>query len=148
MGASCGECGRSVGCDCPASIRSQPAEWRLVMQGRLPMSMNERERCSHWKRRSELLHITEELMWLAREQRVPRAVGRRSVQVVLHKSLRSRVTDDPANRDSRAKSVLDALTRLGLLVDDNDAWLVWRGVVEGDKRRVKCTEVVIGEVAS
>jgi hypothetical protein len=115
------------------------------MEGRLPASMNERERTSHWVRRRELQEITNELGYLALQQKIPAATGRRWVRVVLHKSKRSRVTDDPANRDSRAKSVLDALVKLGLLVDDDDAGLEWRGVVEAERFDTKATHVEIGE---
>lgn len=115
------------------------------MPGRLPMSMNERERASHWTRHRELQQITTELMWLAREQRIPPATTRRAVQVTIHKSTRSRVRDDPANRDSRAKAILDALTHLGLLINDNDTHLDWRGVTEGDKHPHKATTVTITE---
>jgi hypothetical protein len=87
--------------------------WTLEMTGRLPFSMNQRERTSHWVRRRELVEITNELGWLANAERIPAATGKRWVRITLHKSLRSRVTDDPANRDSRAKSCLDALVKLG-----------------------------------
>jgi hypothetical protein len=119
--------------------------WTLKMEGRLPASMNARERTSHWVRRRELQEITTELGYLAAEQRIPAATGKRWVRVVLHKSKRSRVTDDPANRDSRAKSILDALVKLGLLVDDDDAHLEWRGVVEAERREIKATHVELGE---
>lgn len=116
------------------------------MEGRLPASMNERER-AHWATRSrELNDITRELGYLALEQGVPQATTRRFVRVTIHKSLRSRVTDDPANRDSRAKAVLDALVKLGYLRDDSDAWLDWGGVVEGERRHVKATIVTIRDM--
>lgn len=141
---TCHECTKPVAsCDCPASIRTTPAPWVLTMQGRLPMSMNERERAHYWRRHQELEQITTDLMWLAREQKIPPATTRRGVQVTIHKSTRSRVRDDPANRDSRAKSILDALTRLHLLKDDNDTWLDWHGVIEGDKHPIKHTVVAI-----
>lgn len=118
------------------------------MQGRLPMSMNERERAHYWRRHRELEQITTDLMWLAREQKIPPATTRRGVQVTIHKSTRSRVRDDPANRDSRAKAILDALTRLHLLKDDNDTWLDWHGVIEGDKHPIKHTVVTIWNEAT
>lgn len=109
------------------------------------MSMNQRERCSHWKRHRELGEITTELKYLAAAQKVPRAVSRRSVRVTIHKTTRSRVRDDPANRDSRAKSILDALTTLGLLIDDNDTHLDWQGVIEGERLPTLTTVVQITE---
>jgi hypothetical protein len=107
--------------------------------------MNERER-AHWAtKRRELQEITNELGWLANAERIPAATGKRWVRITLHKSMRSRVTDDPANRDSRAKSCLDALVKLGLLVDDDDRHLLWLGVHEGDKRATKSTVIEIGD---
>ena len=118
--------------------------WHLTIPV-LPLSMNERER-THWAIRSrELAQITTAIHYLAAEQRIPKAKGRRSVLVTIHKSLRSRVTDDPANRDSRAKSILDAMVATGLLVDDDDTHLEWLGVVEGERLRAKQTVVTISE---
>jgi Holliday junction resolvase RusA-like endonuclease len=119
--------------------------WTLTLDGRLPASMNERERTSHWIRRRELEEITTELGWQVRQQKIPAATGRRFVRVTLHKSLRSRRRDDPANRDSRAKSILDALVKLGVLVDDDDTHLIWVGVVEGEKRAHKQTVIEVGD---
>jgi hypothetical protein len=121
--------------------------WTLTMTGRLPDSMNVRERKSHWVRRRELQEITNELGYLALAAKIPVASGKRWVRITLHKSLRSRVTDDPANRDSRAKSVLDALVKLGLLIDDDDRHLLWLGVHEGEKRAVKATVIELGDCA-
>jgi len=119
--------------------------WLLTMMGRLPASMNERER-THWaSKRRELQEITNELGMLGMAAKIPVAQGKRWVRITLHKSLRSRVTDDPANRDSRAKSCLDALVRLGYLKDDDDTHLLWMGVHEGERRKVKATIIEIGE---
>jgi len=149
MGTLCSECSKPVaGCDCPASIRAAQRGWVLTITGRIPMSMNQRERCSHWYRNRERAELTTLLKYLALAERVPQASGRRSVRVTIHKTMRSRVKDDPANRDSRAKSILDALTSLGLLVDDNEKWLDWRGVVEGERQKELATVVEIREVAS
>lgn len=120
--------------------------WELVLN-RLPASMNERERTSHWTRRRELQEITDELGYLALAQKIPAATGRRSVRIIMHKSLRSRKRDDPANRDSRAKSILDALVKLGLLIDDDDRHLEWLGVHEGDRAQTKHTRVLLGDVS-
>lgn len=109
------------------------------------MSMNQRERTSHWTRHRELVELTTELKYLALEQKIPQATTRRSVKVTIHKTTRSRVRDDPANRDSRAKSILDALTTLGLLVDDNDQWLNWQGVEEGKRLPELATVITISE---
>lgn len=110
-----------------------PVSWTITLP-LLPASMNVRERTSHWGRRKELADITLLIKTIAAQQGIPVAEGRRAVSVTIHKSMRSRVRDDPANRDSRAKSVLDAMVATGLLKDDNDRWLEWNGVREGDKR--------------
>jgi hypothetical protein len=117
------------------------ARYLIVLDGVLPMSMNERERCHYWKRKKELDEITRLVGLAAVFQNVPTAEGRRGVRVTIHKSKRSRVTDDPANRDSRAKSVLDALVANGLLVDDNDAGLDWHHVDEGERSSNKATVI-------
>jgi hypothetical protein len=131
-----------------AHKESSIVSWTLTMQGRLPASMNERER-THWaSKRRELQEITNELGYLALAAKIPVATGKRFVRITLHKSLRSRVTDDPANRDSRAKSVLDALVKLGYLQDDSDRYLLWLGVHEGERRKVKATVIEIGDCST
>ena len=118
--------------------------WTLTLQ-RLPLSGNKYAR-THWANRArELREITNELGWLANAERIPAATGKRWVRITLHKSMRSRVTDDPANRDSRAKNILDACVKLGLLVDDSDQWLEWAGVIEGERMAQVCTVVTISE---
>ena len=118
--------------------------WTITLP-MLPDSMNVRERSSHWVRRRELEQITTAIHYLAHEADIPPATDRRSVLVTIHQSMRSRVTDDPANRDSRAKSILDACVKTGLLVDDSERWLDWLGVVEGEKRAAKETVITISE---
>lgn len=118
--------------------------WTLTLP-MLPAAMNVRERSSHWVRRKELEQITRAIEVLAGEAGIPNAEGRRRVDVTIHKGKRSRVRDDPANRDSRAKSLLDALVNLGLLVDDNDEWLEWGHVVEGERLPEKLTVIRIRE---
>ena len=61
---------------------------------------------------------------------VPKAVGRRSVEILIVKGKSSRRRDDPANRCGRSKSLLDALVKLGMLVDDDDVWLDYAPVKE------------------
>jgi hypothetical protein len=132
-------------CDCPAGVTHAAPQWTLTLDGRLPASMNERERSSYWTRHRELQQITDELGWDARRQNIPTAAGKRWVRITLHKSTKSRKRDDPANRDSRAKSCLDALVKLGLLIDDDDSHLEWLGVHEGDRTPTKHTLIDLGE---
>lgn len=122
-------------------------DWTLTIK-RLPCSMNQRERQSFWVRKKELDEITLEVSMLARQAKIPVAQGRRFVQITIHKSKRSRVLDDPANLPSRAKAILDALVRCGLLIDDNHAGLHWGGVIEGEKRDAAQTVVRIAEAAA
>ncbi len=116
--------------------------WKIHLP-MLPASMNARERSSFWARKKELDEITQVVDVLSRVAKIPVATSRRRVTITIHKSKRSRVRDDPANRDSRAKAPLDALVRLGLLVDDSEKWLDWGGVVEGEKRVEKETVIEI-----
>lgn len=125
--------------------RRRITSWTLTLP-LLPDSMNVRERSSFWKRKRELGEIRDVLRALAELKQVPPARGRRRVTITIHKSIRSRVKDDPANRDSRAKSVLDAMVKEQLLVDDSDRWLDWRGVHEGEKRAEKQTVVQITDL--
>lgn len=120
--------------------------WTLALP-MVPMSMNVRERKSHWIRAKELQQITTAVATLASEQRIPAALGRRSVRVTIHKTKRSRVADDPANRDSRAKSILDAMVATGLLLDDSDRWLEWEHVHEGEKRDALETVIELRDCA-
>ena len=123
-----------------------PMTWTITLP-MIPESMNSRERSSFWARKKELEQITNAMEVLAIEAGIPSASGRRAVKVTIHKGKRSRVTDDPANRDSRAKSVLDAMVSLGLLVDDSDKWLDWEHVHEGERRDEKTTIIELRDVA-
>lgn len=118
--------------------------WTITLP-MIPAAMNVRERSSFWIRKKELEQITNAIGVLATEAGIPSARGRRRVRVTIHKGKRSRVTDDPANRDSRAKSLLDALVSLGLLVDDCDKWLIWEHVHEGPRLDEKQTIIEISE---
>lgn len=120
--------------------------WSLTLP-MIPDSMNVRERRHFRARSKELEQITTAIGTLASEQGIPHARGRRAVTVTIHKGKRSRVTDDPANRDSRAKSLLDAMVKLGLLVDDSDKWLDWGHVHEGERLDEKCTVIELRDVA-
>lgn len=125
----------------------RPSEWTITLPI-LPMAMNERERVSFWKRKRELDEVAAQIGWSSLEQRIPAATGRRFVQITIHKSKRSRVKDDPANLPTRAKSILDALVRNQLLIDDNHAHLEWGGVTEGAKSDHKHTVITIRELQS
>jgi hypothetical protein len=120
--------------------------YMLTLPGMLPLSMNERERAHYRTRMKELDDIELEFARQATGLRIPPADGKRAVRVTIHKSKRSRRTDDPANRDSRAKSILDALVRTGLLVDDDDRHLDWLHVHEGERLDTKVTIVELWDV--
>ena len=119
--------------------------WTIELPGVLPASMNVRERQSHWVRKKELDGLIVIIGALGKAMEIPPATGRRSVTITIHKTQRSRTLDDPANLPSRAKSVLDAMTRTGLLKDDNVEWLEWGGVVEGPKMERVMTVIELAE---
>ena len=121
-------------------------EWTLDLPGRLPASMNQRERLSYWARKKELDEITEEIRAEAERLGIPPATSQRQVLVTIHKGKRSRKRDDPGNRFARGKAPLDALVRLGLLTDDDDAGLDWLGVVEGEREDSKRTLILLREI--
>lgn len=117
---------------------------RVVIQ-QIPMSMNKRERSPWATRHREKRTLEHEIGWAMLASRVRRVAPprihmtgayadectpqRRRVAITVCKSSRGK-PDDPANRDSRAKSILDCLVNLGYLVDDSDTWLDWQGVRE------------------
>ena len=111
----------------------------------LPMSMNERER-AHWRVRLKEKNLIErDLAWLVQSQKVPKAKKIRSVGILLFKGARGKL-DDPANRDSRSKSILDGLVHLGILIDDSEKWLDYRGVSQIVGDHAKTTRIVIEEL--
>lgn len=72
---------------------------------------------SHWGKRARLKRLDRETVAVhALAQRVPRATARRrvSVSVECHKT--------PPDADNLLKSLLDALTACGLIIDDSPAW--------------------------
>ena len=136
-----------------------PRTWTITLP-LLPISMNRRERVTWQTRHAERLRI-EQFVWaLGNAARMPRLTvevpngrrterrvlieQRRAVSVHLVKPMRGQ-PDDPANRDSRAKSVLDALVRCGYLIDDSDPWLDWQGVTETRSTDGPATIITITE---
>lgn len=93
--------------------------WTMHLEGWLPMNTNKRDR-AHWGTRTkELGRVVGELGWQQLQQRIPAATGPRRVLVTIVKSKRSHRADDRDNLHARAKSILDALVFLRMLVDDN-----------------------------
>jgi hypothetical protein len=90
--------------------------------------------------------ILEEIEYLADKAGWTLAEGRRrGIQITIRKTSRGK-RDDPSNRDSRAKATLDALKKLGYIVDDSDEWIDWNPVVE-IKGESKATIIELWDVA-
>lgn len=121
--------------------------WTITLP-MLPMSFNEWGH-AHWAvRQRERKQLETAVHYLAREQRIPLATGKRAVLVTIHKGKRSRVLDDEPNLHARAKGLLDAMVNVGLLKGDDRANLEWLGVVEGERMPAKQTVVTISEGGS
>lgn len=117
--------------------------WTLELT-RLPLSGNKRDR-SHWAvKNKELRELVTEIGWLARAAKIPEATGKRYVRIELHKKRGVR-PDDEGNIDARSKGILDALTRLCLLIDDDPTHLEYLGVHEGEHRNPPGTTILIGD---
>lgn len=72
---------------------------------------------SHWGKRARLKRLDRETVAVyALNARVPRATGRRRVSVAVTTAA------TPPDADNLLKSLLDALTACGLIVDDSPEW--------------------------
>jgi len=96
----------------------------------------------HWARRARLKKADRELVGIyARQAAIPPATGKRRVQLVLTLAPRQRAGDP----DAYWKSMLDALTATGLLVDDNRQH-VELAPVEFERGRAKATTILLADV--
>jgi hypothetical protein len=90
-----------------------------------------RDRGAHWATRHRLTKVWEQEIWSAlRKDRAWRAwlvdadhQERRRVTITRHHPTRRSFCKDADNRMFAGKGIRDCLTRLHLLVDDNDKWL-------------------------
>lgn len=115
----------AAGCDEP--------DYRAVLVGYLPRSMNEREgllmrggkngKPGTWVLQDEKRNAEAALREHAVDV-IPQANGRiRRVRFTFVKGARSTRRDDPGNRPTRMKAPLDKMVALGMLVDDSDEWI-------------------------
>lgn len=95
----------------------------LRLTGWVPASVN--SLFGHWARRQRKKRFDRDMVALeALAQAVPMATGKRRVTVRIEVSGRAGVPDP----DNVLKSLLDALVRSGLLVDDSGDWCELAGV--------------------
>lgn len=123
-----------------------PRRWQFSIPI-LPVNINRRER-AHWTGRHTESKRVEQYVWaMSKAARIPKAGGdRRAVHMEFVKPLTNRRPDDAPNLQSRSKPVLDALVRLGYLVDDSPAWLEWHTPTETRSADGPRTVVTITEV--
>jgi Holliday junction resolvase RusA-like endonuclease len=118
------------------------AEHVITLEGALPPSMNELLRM-HWSKARKIGKTYEALIAYQGGARIPRAEPgeKRSVRIDLFKGTRGK-PDDPSNLDGRAKLILDAMKRLGLIHDD-DAEHCELVIVEHMKSSERLTRIKI-----
>lgn len=87
----------------------------------LPPSVNQRG-STHWRRIAQQRKDAHQHAWTAwHEAGKPLANNRKAV-VDIHIEAHG-LADDPDNRTSRVKGLLDGLVKVGCLVDDSPEWL-------------------------
>jgi len=94
----------------------------------------------HWSRRAKLKRSDRDLVAVM-GLIIPRAEGKRRVSLVLTLAPRQRGGDP----DAYWKSLLDALTTCGLLVDDSRQWCEL-GTVEFERGQRRATEIVLEDM--
>jgi hypothetical protein len=112
----------------------------LDIPGWLPCRLN--QLLGHWHNRHRLKKADRETVGLyARLAGIPRARGKRRVSLVLTLAPRQRAADP----DAFHKSLLDALTACGLLVDDNRQGCEL-GSVTFQRGRQKATTIILEDL--
>lgn len=111
---------------------------RLTVVGWHPARLNQLL-AGHWSRGHRFKKADRQIVALAaRCQKIPPALGKRRVSLVIVLGPRQRAGDP----DAYWKSLLDALTHSGLLVDDNRQG-VELGPVEFRRGRERATEILL-----
>lgn len=102
-----------------------PRTWRLDLPYAWPpLSLNDR---LHWAARRRIaVKFADDVTWLAKGARLPTGLDR--VGIVLHWQVRDKRRRDTDNPMASVKVAVDALTRYGLVPDD-DSEHVTSGVV-------------------
>lgn len=100
--------------------------WEMLIPEWLPSSLNSLIRNSYKSYASERRWVQSFLSQRYRD--IPPAMGKRGVKLVIVK--KGGQWDDASNLDGRSKAPLDAMTKLGMIRDDNHRWLTWHHVQE------------------
>jgi hypothetical protein len=114
----------------------------LVIEGWHPCRLNQLVGC-HWGTRSKRKRLDREVIALeALVQKIPKALGKRRISLVLTLAPRQRAGDP----DSAWKSLLDALVAAGLLVNDSHLWCEL-GEVRFERGKAQRTVIVLTDLA-
>ena len=113
---------------------------RLIVSRWLPTRANQLR--GHWAEAARLKRVDRDLIaGYVAYHRLPVAVGRRRVTLNITLSPKCRGTDP----DAWWKSLLDALTHAGMLVDDSSKWCEL-GPVTVKRGKEKGTEILLDDV--
>lgn len=109
-----------------------PAEW---------INLNQR---LHWAQRAKLTKAWRTMAHIqARQQRLPKKLGRVSIVATVHKATARKY--DVHNLIPTAKAVIDGLVDYGLIVDDSNEFLVGPDMRAGDKGTPRIELLIIPE---
>lgn len=121
--------------------RHKLVEHSLVLEGWHPTRLNRLVGC-HWGTRSKRKRLDRQRVAVeALVQKIPKATGKRRVELVLTLAPRQRAGDP----DAYWKSLLDALVAAGLLTSDNRQG-VELGAVRFERARSRRTFIVLIEL--
>ena len=127
--------------DTPRAGPAARATYRLTIPDWHPSKLNE-YLGRHWSVKHRLKrHDAVMVGWYARAAAIPPATGKRRVSLVITLAPRQRAFDV----DAPWKSLLDALTGAGLLVDDSPRWCEL-GTVEFIRGPARRTEIFLEDL--
>lgn len=113
----------------------------LVIPNWHPASVNQLLKV-HWRRRKSLKDVDVQMVGVyARQERVPRAAGKRKIRVIITLGRGQRACDP----DNYMKCLLDALKRSGLIKDDNRQWLECEPM-EFNRANEKATTIILEDM--
>lgn len=116
--------------------------WEILVPEWHPYSMNDLIKNS-WETYSSQRKWIQHFLSTNYRDSIPPAMERRALQMLLVKT--HAMMDDEPNLDSRSKATVDAMTKLGMIRDDNTRWLQWHHVHQ-TKAAVKGFVVRLWEV--